>query len=93
LISAVSYDDHSFIVETKTHDDYGDNISNSRIEKRIEVVAKLNDKKTYCTILKNNDGKWQKGEKVDIIKVNGREFIRTDRNQKESDNLGNLPKF
>ncbi|MEM6843216.1 MAG: DUF3892 domain-containing protein [Bacteroidota bacterium] len=42
---------------------------------------------------KGGDNKWRKGEDVHIVEVNGEQYIRTDSNSKESDNLENLPEF
>jgi len=93
LISAVNYDvDHSFIVKTETRDDRGDKVGEPRIERRADVIANIKNGRIYYTILKGKDG-WQRGEKIDIINMDGKEFIRTDRNRTEKDNLGNLPEF
>jgi hypothetical protein len=48
---------------------------------------------SFVTIIKNKDDKWDLGAKVEIIKVNGLKYIRTDRNNFASDNLEDLPKF
>jgi hypothetical protein len=37
--------------------------------------------------------KWQKGQKVFVIKVGGKSYLKTVDNKKEEDNLENLPKF
>lgn len=93
LISAVRYDaEHTHIDKVKAHEDKGGKITPSYEEDRETVVANINRGKTYCTILKK-EGKWHKGEIVGIIVVNNREFIRTDKNKTESDNLGELPEF
>lgn len=43
---------------------------------------------------KNEDGtKWEKGEKVNVISRNGKQYLRTDKNEIEEDNLGNLPEY
>jgi len=94
LISAVKYNaDHDHIIKVKTHEDKGDKVGSSYEENRETVVANIKKGKTYMTILKNKEGKWDRGAPVEIIRINGKEFIRTDKNQTESDNLGELPEF
>lgn len=94
LISAVRYNaDHDYIDKVKTHEDEGDEVGSFYEEKRETVISNLKKGKTYMTILKNKEGKWNKGASVEIIRVNNKEFIRTDKNQTESDNLGELPEF
>ncbi len=94
LISMAGYNtDHTNIIKVATHIDNGNSVGSSFEENRQTVVTNIKNGKTYYTILKNKDGEWNKGAPVDIINVNGKEFIRTDRNQTESDNLGELPEF
>ncbi len=93
LISGVRYDsDHSFIKELRSHEDNENSMGSSFIEQKHQVISKIKSSKTYVTIYKK-DGKWNKGEDVRVIKVNGKEFIRTDGNSIEADNLGHLPEF
>lgn len=92
LISTVRYDaDHTHIDKVRVHKDLGDNIGDAYEENRATVVSNLKNDKTYYTILKKE--KWAKGAPVEILNVKGKEFIRTDKNQVEADNLGELPEF
>ena len=92
LISQVSYDkEHAHITKATVHDDNGDKVGVARTEDRMTVVANIKKGKSHCTILKGQDRKWKKGMRVDVIRVWQKEFVRTDSNQKESDNLGELP--
>jgi len=94
LISGVRYDsEHSHIEKVRVHEDTGDKVGSVFESYRQEVVTNIKSKKTYITIYKGHDNKWKKGEEVQIIVVDGIEYIRTDRNQKKSDNLENLPEF
>jgi len=93
LISAVKYNaGHDHIVKVKTHEDKIENVGNSFVESREEVVSKLKKDNKYCTITKGKDG-WKKGEMVQIFEVNNKEFIKTVKNNEEEDNLGELPEF
>lgn len=94
LISAVRYDkDKKHIFKVKKHEDKGDNVGSAETVARTVVVSELKKGYTYMTIYKGDEGKWKKGEDVRIITVNNKEYIRTDANEKEADNLGNLPEF
>ena len=62
-----------------------------------DVIQSLNnnDKWYTCLFKEDRDGKniWIKKAEIHIIKVDGGNFIRTDRNEIKSDNLGELPEF
>ena len=64
---------------------------------REDVIQSLNnnDKWYTCLFKEDRDGKniWIKKAEIHIIKVDGGNFIRTDRNEIKSDNLGELPEF
>lgn len=93
LISAVRYDaNHTHIDKVEIREDKGEKIGVPYEETRPAVISNHKKGKTYCTITKGKDG-WNKGAMVEILSVNGKEFIRTDKNQIEADNLGELPEF
>ena len=95
LISAVQYDpEHLHITKVQIREDMGDKVGRgSESSRREEVIANIKSKKTYITVYRGQGNKWEKGEAVRIIVVDGTEYIRTDRNQKRSDNLGDIPEF
>ena len=93
-ISSVRYNaEHTHIVKVKVHNDSGDTIGAATEWTRSEVVTAIGSDKTFVTITQTTDRKWNKGEDVRIITVNGMKYIRTDANSRASDNLGNLPEF
>ncbi len=93
-ISAVRYSsDEAYIDKVKVHEDKDTKIGSGIEKTRKQVIAGMKLGQTYVTILKDNDGKWKKGQGVHIIVVDDEEFIRTDANKKKSDNLENLPEF
>jgi len=47
-------------------------------------------KATFCTSVKNAEGKWTQGAHVHVLDD---EFLTTDPNSKLKDNLGKLPEF
>ena len=93
-ISAVRYnDDKTHITRVKVHIDNGETIGAESVMSRSEVVSSIEDGKTFVTILLSSDDKWKKGQDVHIVVVNGKKFIRTDKNARASDNLESLPEF
>ncbi len=93
-ISAVRYDaNREHIVKVKSHVDNGDTIGQPEEKTRITVVSEIEDGKSYTTITKYNESKWNKGQPVTIVVINGRKYIKTVENNKECDNLENLPEF
>jgi len=93
-ISSIRYNEQrTHIVKVKVHEDKGDTIGNAEEWLRSQVVSAIDRNKTFVTILKGNESKWSKGQDVHIVTVNGEKYIRTDKNQKASDNLENLPEF
>lgn len=94
LISAVSYNSkHTHIDKVKAFKDLGDSLGEEKVYSRETIVNSINTDITFCTIVKNREGKWNKGQKVFIINVNGVSYIKTVDNGTEADNLENLPEF
>jgi len=94
LISVVQYNnEHTRIIQVKQHLDKGNTVGSSNIVARLTVVSNLKSGKNYCTIYKNKNGNWDKGDNVIPYLVDGEYFIRTDGNKTKADNLGELPEF
>lgn len=94
LISTVQYDsEHSHIVKVRVHEDKGDTVGSFFVSHRQDVIENIKNKKTYITIFEGQNNNWKKGEEVHIIVVGETEYIRTDQNKEECDNLENLPEF
>ena len=77
----------------RVYPDKGEKLGASEESTRSSVVSTIEDDKSFVTITRTSEGKWRKGEDVHIIKVKDKKYIRTDANEKESDNLGDLPRF
>jgi hypothetical protein len=93
-VSAVRYDaDEQYIEKVRVHVDNGDTIGSGEAWNRQDVVSKLDNGKTFTTIIQGSDGKWKKGQDIHIITVDGRRYLRTDANRGKSDNLESLPRF
>lgn len=94
LISAVRYNaDHKHIDQVKAHQDNGDSVGEAKVYTRQEVVNAIAKGTTFVTIYKDNEGKWSKGQKVFVVTINNKKYIKTVENNKEEDNLENLPEF
>lgn len=93
-ISAVSYsEDPKHIKEAKVHKDKGGTIGPGKTWSRSQIVSSIESEHSFITILRSEDGKFERGEDVHVIKVNGKEYIRTDKNEIKEDNLGDLPEY
>ncbi len=71
-------------------------IKNPVLFNRDEIVKSIeeeNDEWYTCVLKNKKKGKriWQKGPKIHTIEIKADKYIRTDRNKKDSDNLGELP--
>lgn len=93
-ISAVRFNSaHTHIDRVRAHPDNGDTIGTAAEYARADIIAAIKKGTSFVTIFKGGDGRWNKGQSVYIIKVNGTEYIKTVDNGKAVDNLDNLPEF
>lgn len=93
-ISAVRYDkDHKHIVAARVHIDKGDTITGYVEYPRATIVDNIEKGFSYVTITKKSDGNWAKGQPVFVVTINRVKYIKTVENNKESDNLENLPEY
>ncbi len=93
-ISAVRYNsDNTHIAMLRIHPDNGDSIGASEDKARQTIIEMIKKGSSFVTITKTAEGKWNKGQPVYIIQVNGTEYLKTVDNGKECDNLENLPEF
>ena len=93
-ISAVRFNAaHTHIDRVQACQDNGETIGAPAEYLRADIVAAIKKGTTFVTIFRSDEGKWQKGQSVFIIKVNGIEYIKTVDNGKAVDNLDNLPEF
>ncbi len=86
-------DADTHIVTVYRYKDDGESLSDGRSRTRAEIVKAIKKGVTYVTVTKTTDGKWSKGQPVNIVKINGVEYIKTTSNSKAADNLDNLPDF
>ncbi len=87
-IIAVHYkdsDDTTFIEKVKLYD--------GSEKLRSAVVTNVEDGQTVMTAVKGTDGKYYKGAVVNVVKIDGIKYIRTDKNSTKRDNLDKLPTY
>ncbi|WP_111308562.1 DUF3892 domain-containing protein [Confluentibacter sediminis] len=89
LISHVKKDSNQRVVHVLLHEDKGETVSMGVIKTKDEVITLLKKGKTVNTILWGYPN-WLNGASVDFIKYQNGEYLRTDRNITEKDNLDNL---
>lgn len=58
---------------------------------RQDVVSSIKNGKVFCTVYDSNG--WKQGSKINVIRVNNIDYLRTDSNLFAKDNLDNLPDF
>ena len=94
-ISAVRYDDdHNRITEVMISKDLGDFLDTPLQVFREQVVKSIKEKQeTFVTIIQNEKAKYELGQPVHVVPLNGEEYLRTDQNDTAEDNLENLPEF
>lgn len=95
IITAVKYNgDRTHISEVKRSRDTGESLNDEQIRTRGQIVNGIEKKGfTYVTAFKKSNGDYTKGARVEIVTVNEKKYLRTDKNKTARDNLENLPEF
>lgn len=83
---------HTHIDRVRIHPDDGDSFGPATEHERTTIIKAIKDGFTFITIPQTNR-KWQKGQPVYIIKVNGVEYIKSGDNGQARGNLENLREF
>jgi hypothetical protein len=83
------------IDQLEVADDGETGFGTKRTESRATVIANRKARKTYITAPPSptQPGNVVKGAFVEVVPVNGIEYLRTDADKTPRDNLDNLPKF
>lgn len=93
-ITAVRYNtDETRIVKVERREVHSDHLSSASEKSREQIVSSIEAGNDYTTARKNDQDKWELGEEIHPVDVNGETFIRTDQNETAEDNLENLPTF
>ncbi|MGF7118261.1 DUF3892 domain-containing protein [Methanobacterium oryzae] len=59
---------------------------------RTKVISELENGKTFITVIKHGD-RLKKGLEISMVTMDGKKYIRTDNDNKNSDNLKDVPEF
>lgn len=90
LISHVKKDNLDRVTHVLLHTDNGESVSCIGTHSKDEVIALLKKNKKINTITWNYPN-WNNGAAVGHVRYQWGEYLRTDRNKTEKDNLDNLP--
>lgn len=92
LISHTNRDLKGNVIKVLLHRDMGETVTSGNIRTKDEVIDLLKDGYVIETTLWGYP-KWQRGAKVHYVKDGSNEYLRTDRNSTDKDNLDNLIPF
>lgn len=93
VITAVKFKtEKRHIEQVKIMEDNGEQLLAEQITSRQEIVSAIGRGVSFVTAYPK-DGKWQRGDNVEVVIINNTQFIRTDGDRIEEDNLGELPEF
>lgn len=81
------------IVKVRAMERKADGLSPPEEYERIRVVESIAQGNNWYTCEKAEENKWERKAEIHVIEIDGEKFIRTDRNDIKSDNLGELPDF
>jgi hypothetical protein len=89
LISHVERDSNGNVLKVLLHIDNGESVARGIVKTKDEVISLIKAGYSVKTIIWGYP-KWKQGAEVVCVKVNLGEFLRTNRNQTDNDNLDNL---
>jgi len=98
LVSAVRYttsQNTKYISHLRLHVDNGDSVGHASVSDRENVVKLLENGVTFSTVYKKDPDNtdWNLGKKIEVYNLNRKKFVKTISNDKEEDNLEELPEF
>ncbi len=94
LISAVRFNQaHTHINVVRVHEDRDTSTGPAQDISRQDVIKYLKQGRTFCTVFTGSDGNLKQGQFVEIVTIDGVEFIKTLADRIKADNLDNLPEF
>jgi hypothetical protein len=96
VITAVRYEQRDLkridVVEVRM--DLGGRVGYAELWRREQILDAVNhDHETFITSSMAANGTWLRGAHVRIVRVNGLDTIRIDRDPVMNDDLGDLPEF
>jgi hypothetical protein len=93
-IEKVRYNkDHTKIIWVSVREDNNTKLGGAYNMVRKKIVNLMSTGKRFMTIYRNTEGKFRKGLKIVTVHINGAEYIRTDEQTMEKDQLEDLPEY
>ncbi|OFI07465.1 hypothetical protein CLOACE_02940 [Clostridium acetireducens DSM 10703] len=86
-------DDHAKIEEVHAYKITDNSTDGKHTFSRDEVISKIEANNKVITLIKKDNGNWERGSEVIVYEVDNEKFIKTERNSKKEDNLGELPEY
>jgi Protein of unknown function (DUF3892) len=93
-IEKVRYNkNHTRIIWVSVREDSSNKLSGPYNMVRKRMVSLIGEGKQFMTIFRSPEGKYRKGQKISVIRVKGIEYLRTDLDETEKDQLKDLPEY
>ena len=97
VITGVQYDhsgEQRRIAAVEVRMDLGGKTGASEVWRREQVLNAIRlDHETFVTSIMGTNGLWSRGKHVTLIRVNGIEYVRSDRRLVAQDDLGGVAEF
>ncbi len=84
---------HNRIIWVSVREDSGPKLSGAYNMVRKQMVSLLQEGKQFMTIFRSPTGKYRKGKILNVMRVRGNEYLRTDADQIAIDKLEDLPEY
>jgi hypothetical protein len=85
--------DHNRIIWVSIRRDSDKKLSRAFNMVRRKIVSLLRSGNVFMTIHRNPEGKYRKGSVVQMVRVKGTGYLRTNQDEIEKDQLDNIPEF
>lgn len=92
LISCAKVDkENKLIVKVGVHKDSEDGFGDMMFQKRDLVISNWKKGKSYMTLILKPNGGFAPGKKINIVTIDGKEYIKTEDDGEPKDNIGDIP--
>jgi hypothetical protein len=76
-----------------SHPDYGITMGTPSEYTRQNIIRSIKAGIIYVTIHKDSDDNWRRGAPINIVIINGLEYLKTDSSEDAADEIGRIPEF
>ncbi len=81
------------IIWVSVRQDSGNKLSSAYNMVRKQMMTFIEEGKEFMTIFRSTTGKYRKGKKLNLTRVKGGEYLRTDESKVALDKLDDLPEY